>query len=257
MAAHSTNSISIGDGIEAGEYRRPHLRARRSARMLLQHTFDPLPTPSGSVSLYDFFDGSSVRTKTATLPLTTRLATKMITSGTTKSIPATTYIAANDDVHVYPADGCWDDPHCWFSKTHTAFMPISTPAPDMSEESQQLSAKDFLKYRGPYYAAGVGVAVLMMMVGVWLAFHFRAKKIRKRSEEVKERQKKRMGGCRIEGSEAGSGEAPVPLRPLNRMQDTERPRTERVYSEGYFGGRSEMPMPNEEYGRYGGNVWER
>ncbi|KAL8906586.1 MAG: hypothetical protein Q9171_006210 [Xanthocarpia ochracea] len=256
MVAHSANSISIGDGTEAGEYRRPHLRARRSARFLPQHTFDPLPTPSGSVSLYDFFDGSSVYPKTATLSLTTRLATNIITSGTTESIPATTYMAANDKVHVNPADGCWDDPHCWFSKTHTASTPIPTAAPNMSEESQQLSVKDFLKYRAPYYAAGVGVAVLMM-VGVWLAFHFRAKKLRKRSEEAKERQKKRMGGGRIEGSEAGSGEAPVPLQPLNREQDTERPRTERVYSEGYFGGRSEMPMSNEEYGRYGGNAWER
>ena len=256
MAAHSTNSISIGGRIEAGEYRRPHLRARRSAPLLLQHTLNPLPTLSGLVSVYDFFDGSSVHTKTATLPLTTRLATKIITSGTTKSIPATTYIATNDELHVYPADGCWDDPHCWFSKTHTASMPTPTAAPDMSHESQQLSAKDFLKYRAPYYAAGVGVAVLMM-VGVWLAFHFRAKKLRKRSEEAKERQKKRMGGGRIEGSEARSGEAPVPLQPLNRVQDTERPRTVRVYSEGYFVGRSEMPMPNEEYGRYGGNVWER
>lgn len=100
------------------------------------------------------------------------------------------------------------------------------------------------------------VALCTGMV-LWLALSWRAKKLKKRREEAKERQERRMGGGNVGGEEGvgTSGEAPIPLQSMRGEEDGRIPRPERVYSNGIFGGRSEIGSPSSGYGEHGRDPW--
>ncbi len=95
------------------------------------------------------------------------------------------------------------------------------------------------------------VALCIGMV-LWLALSWRAKKLKKRREEAKERQERRIGGGGVVGGgerEGVNGEAPIPLQSMTGEEDGRIARPERVYSNGFFGGRSEVGSPSRGYGR--------
>ncbi|KAI4246304.1 MAG: hypothetical protein L6R40_001972 [Gallowayella cf. fulva] len=229
-----TITDALGDRYGSNWSPPPHLRPRGTGN-------NPLPEPSSIVesvptpwiSVYQVFDGSSIHTSTRTMPLTTKPATTMTTSGTTKTIPATTFGAADDGPHVYPADGCWDDPGCWYSKTHTATAPTPTSTTVASgSQEQHSSATALWKQRAPYFGAGIGAAVViaLIVVGVVLGLRYRAKK---RQDGAKERQSKRM-------SDDADGNATATVIELGPMANRNvRPGSTRIYDEGWFGGRSD------------------
>ncbi|KAI4243678.1 MAG: hypothetical protein L6R42_010680, partial [Xanthoria sp. 1 TBL-2021] len=227
--------------------RLPHLRTRRAAGTPSTRPFNPLPTASGLVSVFNVFDGTSIHTSTATFPLTNKPAATITTSGSTTTIPATTYPAANDKLPIDPAQGCWDNPKCWFSKTHTVATPVPTGGVPVEEAHRHPSARDRFHKLAPCFALAIMVVLFIAMV-VWLALSWRAKKLKKRKEEAKERQERRMGGGVSERErEAASGEAPIPLQSMNTEQHGDRTRPERVYSDGFFGARLEVGIPSGGY----------
>ncbi|KAL8676728.1 MAG: hypothetical protein Q9186_006774 [Xanthomendoza sp. 1 TL-2023] len=212
----------------------------KALRVRASRTNDPHPVsssiapsiPSPSLSVYNAFDGSSTYPTTATLSLTTKPATTFTTSGMTISKPATTVVATDKNGPPYPANGCWQDPNatdCPYIKSHTEATPTPTALP----------SNQFLKNGAPYFGAGIGVAILILVAAL-LALRYRAKRQRARMEAARDRQSKRMSDAK-EASRAEHACAPVELRPMRK--GSEMPQPTRVYSDGWFGGRSEVPTP--------------
>ncbi|KAI4207413.1 MAG: hypothetical protein LQ349_009849 [Xanthoria aureola] len=247
-------NVSFATALSELRLRPPQHRTRFAAGTPSTRQFNPLPTPSGGVSVFNVFDGTSIHTSTATLPLTTKPATTFTTSGSTVTMPATTYPAVNDRIPIYPAQGCWDDPKCWFSKTHAIATAVPTGGVPPEKAHGHHSARNRFHKLAPYFALAIMVALCIGMV-LWLALGWRAKKLKKRREEAKERQERRMGGGTVGGGagegEGASGEAPIPLQSMSGEEDGRIPRPERVYSNGFFGGRSEVGSPSRRYGEYG------
>ncbi|KAL8928749.1 MAG: hypothetical protein Q9208_001527 [Pyrenodesmia sp. 3 TL-2023] len=211
----------------------------------VREVIDPLPAPTSVVAsvptealtVINFFDGVQPLSVTKTLPLTTAAPTILTTSGRTTTLPGRTIVRPETGgPHVYPHDGCWDDPDCWWSHTHSLAMPTVTSAPGVvgqgyNTENPQ-SAKKFFAHAGPYIGLGIGIASLMILF-IWLAARYRAMKQKKRKNDAEERQSKRMGEG--EGKEevgAESGDAAGEGIQLETMRaDRQEPRQERGFGE--------------------------
>lgn len=173
-----------------------------------------------SVTIYNVFDGSSTHLSTSTLPLTTLRPSTITTSGTTRTISASTAVITDQNDRPFPADGCWDDPICWYSKTHSG--PAAAAAATANamakghDGSNRPAAGRFLKEKWPYVAAGMGGVIILVAIilGAW--FWIRGRK-QKRSARAKQRQIKRISSAAnsVEGGRNGNGnvnlEAPIEL----------------------------------------------
>ncbi|KAL8801892.1 MAG: hypothetical protein Q9182_004181 [Xanthomendoza sp. 2 TL-2023] len=211
-----------------------------------------IPTPR--LSVYDAFDGSSTYPKTATLALTTKSATTLTTSGMIISKPMTTEVATDKRGPPYPANGCWQDPKatdCPYIRPHT--QATLTPTAPASNPHTQHVANNFLRKGAPYFGAGIGAAILILVM-ILVALRYRAKSQLKRKNAAKDRQSKRMSDGE-EGSKPENGGASIELRPMRR--DGKMPQPTRVYSDGWFGGRSELPTPAGRDSERDVNPWER
>ncbi|KAL8724065.1 MAG: hypothetical protein Q9166_008150 [cf. Caloplaca sp. 2 TL-2023] len=238
-----TITDALGDGKEGVNYHPPHLHARRTPGVLPSQLMDTVPTTSvTAVDTFVVFESSSLHTRTTTWPLTTKSATTITTSGITTTIPARVVPTTEDNIHAYPADGCWDDPKCWYSRTHTEATPTATNSAINGHDTQ---ARKPLKDVGPWVGVAIGVLVLIL-IGIGPFLYSRIK--RKRQQGAKERQSKRMGDGE-ETPRAGSDDAPIQLQTMNGEQD--RPQPERTYTQRYFGGLSEDPIPKQHDRRNG------
>ncbi|KAL8773807.1 MAG: hypothetical protein Q9194_004219 [Teloschistes cf. exilis] len=133
------------------------------------------------------------------------------------TLDASSVISDHND-RPFPADGCWDDPICWYSKTHseTTAAPTTNAVAKGHDGSNRPAAGRFLKEKWPYVAAGMGGIIILvaLILGAW--FWIRGRK-QKRSARVKQRQIKRISSAAnsVEGGRNGNGnvnvEAPIEL----------------------------------------------
>ncbi|KAL8761944.1 MAG: hypothetical protein Q9184_001982 [Pyrenodesmia sp. 2 TL-2023] len=168
----------------------------------VRQAINPLPVPTSLVAsgptealtVINFFNGVQPLSITTTLPLTMIAPTTITTSGLTKTISGTIAVAPDDGSHIYPHDGCWNDPNCWWSHTHSLAMPTATSRASIEGYGieNQPSSKRFFKDAAPYVGLGIGISCLIVLC-FWLAMRYRAQKQMKRKQDAKERQTKRMG----------------------------------------------------------------
>ncbi|KAI4141708.1 MAG: hypothetical protein L6R39_005217 [Caloplaca ligustica] len=187
-----TNALSLAENEDNPPYSLPTPHVRRSIDILPETASEAAPVSTEALTEINVFDGTSLHLTTSTLPLTTKTPTTITTSGVTETLPGSTAVVPNDGMHAYPANGCWDDPKCWDSYTHSKAIATATNPAVLGYDSQtQPSVRKFFKDAAPFFALGIGVACLILF-GFWLAFHIRARKQKKRGEEARERQSKRM-----------------------------------------------------------------
>ncbi|KAL9581368.1 MAG: hypothetical protein Q9212_003941 [Teloschistes hypoglaucus] len=178
----------------------------------------PSSTALPSMTIYNVFDGTSNHITTSTLPLTTLRPSTITTSATTRTISASTAVVSDYSHYPYPADGCWDDPKCWHSKTRSepTAAPTANAMAKGHDGSSRPAAGRFLKEKWPFVAAGMGGLVILvaLILGAW--FWVRGRK-QQRSARAEQRQIKRIssGANSVEGGRNGNGngnvEAPIEL----------------------------------------------
>ncbi|KAL8949999.1 MAG: hypothetical protein Q9222_003942 [Ikaeria aurantiellina] len=176
--------------------------------------------PTQPVTVVKVFDGTATHETTSMLPLTTRPPSTTTVPGSTKTISGTTAVATDGYFHAYPANGCWDDPECWYSKTHTESMPAATNTLVKGYDTENPpSAKKFFKDSGPFLAIGFAISMLLVLL-LWLASLCRRRRQEKK-EASRERQRARIASIeRDTGAE--SSQPPVELDSLNSQQERHR-----------------------------------
>ncbi|KAL8711960.1 MAG: hypothetical protein Q9220_003656 [cf. Caloplaca sp. 1 TL-2023] len=221
--------------------------------------------PTQPVTVFNVFDGTMTHGVTSALPLTTRAPSTITASGSTKTISGTTAVATDDSIHAYPADGCWDDPECWYRKTHTEPTPTATNSLVKGYDAESPpSAREFFKASSPYFAIGFTVAAVLVLC-MWLASRYYIKKQKKSESSIKssmesprERQSVRLASIEARiGSE--STQSPIELtrfynpqrrayqRAMLRQQELEdQYRQERASTDGWFRRGNSMLRHDEE-----------
>ncbi|KAL8706128.1 MAG: hypothetical protein Q9201_000830 [Fulgogasparrea decipioides] len=232
MAHWHTYTITdaLNDKTEGTAYTLPTpSHERRRLNPLPDTLSNSAPTPTPVVTVYNVFDGKETHDTTSTLPLTTRAPTTIITSGVTKTISGTTAAVTDYGMHVYPADGCWDDPKCWYSKTHSEPTPTpSNPVVKGYNYQNQPSADNSFLQIAPYLGIPLVFGLLLVLSFFLAGRRYRAKK-QKRSDDARARQSKRMGSAdNSPGAENPENpETPIELEPMDRSQDSWRQERQR------------------------------
>lgn len=234
---------ALGDGTEGTAYTLPSPRHER-------RQINPLPiTRSGSpsspiplVTVINVFDGSETHLTASTPPLTTKGPSTITTSGTTRMAAGTTAAVTDDKVHAYPADGCWDDPNCWYSRTHSEPTPTATnPVVKGYDFQNPPSAAKFAIEVWPSLVVGLVIAASLLAV-VLLAKKCSARRQR-RSNGARERQSKRMNSVGVDRPGDANSEPPIELGSMDRSQHASRQERDRgqantIPEERWFGGHS-------------------
>ncbi|KAI4126984.1 MAG: hypothetical protein LQ338_003439 [Usnochroma carphineum] len=227
-----TNALSLKENQANPPYTPPTPHARRLVDPLPNVVSDVASVSTEALTLINVFDGTSAHLVTSNLPSTTKAPTTITASGVNRTIPGTTAIATDDRMHAYPADGCWDDPKCWSSYTHSKALPtVTNPAVKGYDFQGQPSLKKFFKNAAPFFALGIGIVCLIVFI-LWIALRYKAKR-QKRRDGAKERQSKRMSGEEEPTASGGNAGEPIELETMRREGQA-------IRQEGGFEGRSDM-----------------